>query len=393
LYLNINIFLKNIVNKKKQNNITNHKKKKKKMSKPRVIVLGGCGFIGRNLVQYLVENDLVSKVRVADKMLPALAGLSERQREIYSKVDFKQVNLSRPQTINKVYDDYAPYDYVINLAGETKYSQAEAVYQENIIDVSVTCANEAAKRGVKMFVEVSTAQVYDSGSKAKKEEAKMKPWTGIAKAKLAAEEALRKINGLTFVIVRPAIVYGPGDLTGITPRLITAAVYKALGEKMEFLWDKDLKLHTVHVRDVVNAIWFLTTRAKSGAVYNLADENDTSQGSICPLLENIFGIKTGFIGNMKSKVATAVAMKTVAETANDKHLKPWSDLCKEHKITTTPLTPYLDEELLYDNPLGVDGRAITELGFKYNHPHMTVELLRESLDYHIKNGAFPAALI
>jgi len=74
-------------------------------------------------------------------------------------------------------------------------------------------------------------------------------------------------------------------------------------------------------------------------------------------------------------------------------LKPWSDLCKEHQISTTPLTPYLDEELLYDNPLSVDGNAITETGFKYAHPKVTPELVRESLDYHIKNGAFPAKLI
>lgn len=46
------------------------------------------------------------------------------------------------------------------------------------------------------------------------------------------------------------------------------------------------------------------------------------------ILEKIYGIKTGFLGSFKSKVATTVAMKTVAETANEKHLKPWSDLCK-----------------------------------------------------------------
>jgi len=363
------------------------------MSKPRVLVLGGTGFIGRNLVQYLIENDLTSKVRVADKMLPSLAGLSEHQKTIFQKVEFKQINLSRQQTIAKAYDDDAPFDYVFNLAGETKYSQAEPVYQENIIDVSVTTASEAAKRGAKMFVEISTGQVYESSGKAKKEDGKIKPWTGIAKAKAKAEEELAKIPNLKLIIVRPAIVYGPGDLSGITPRLITAAVYKTLNEKMEFLWDKDLKLNTVHVRDVCRALWHLATQGKPGSIYNLADESDSTQGSICTLLETLFGIKTGFHGYLKSKTFTAMAMKVVAETANDKHLKPWSDLLKEHKITTTPLTPYLDEELLYDNPLAVDGKAIGETGFTYSHPKVTEELLRESLKYHIDNGAFPAALL
>jgi len=363
------------------------------MSKPRVIVLGGCGFVGRNLVQYLVERDLVSKIRVADKAIPALAGLSDVQKEIFSKIECKQVNISRAQTIAKVFDDDAPWDFVFNLAGETKYSQADVVYQENIIDVSITSATEAAKRGVKMFIEVSTAQVYDSGTKPRKEDAKIKPWTGIAKAKAKAEELLKGINGLNLVIVRPATIYGPGDMTGLTPRLITAAVYKSLGEKMEFLWDKDLACNTVHVSDVVAALWHLATRGKPGTVYNLADSAGSTQGSLCPILESLFGIKTSFLGNIKSKVATSVAMKTVAETANEKHLTPWSELCKEHKISTTQLTPYLDEELLYDNPLSVDGTAICATGFKYTHPQVTLELVRDSLNYHIKNGSFPAKLL
>lgn len=365
------------------------------MSKPRVLVLGGVGFIGRNLVQYLIKNDLVSKVRVADKVLPALAGLSAEQKEIFeNKVEFKQANLSRAATVEKIFNDPdGKFDYVFNLAGETKYSQADAVYQENIIDVSVTCAKEAAKVGVQRFIEVSTAQVYDSGDKPRKEEAKLKPWTGIAKAKLRAEEELKKIQGLNVIFVRPAIVYGPGDLTGITPRLIIAAVYKSLNEKMEFLWDKDLKLNTVHVHDVSRALWHLVTNGKVGDTYNLADENGTNQGSVSAILEKIFSIKTGFHGTVKSKMATSLAMKTVADAANDKHLKPWSDLCKAANITSTPLTPYLDEELLYDNPLSVDGSFITNTGFKYEHPKMNEALLRECLDYFVKNGAFPASIL
>jgi nucleoside-diphosphate-sugar epimerase len=52
---------------------------------------------------------------------------------------------------------------------------------------------------------------------------------------------------------------------------------------MEFLWDKDLKIHTVHVRDVVAAIWHLLLNGTVGEVYNLADDNDTGK----TFLENI----------------------------------------------------------------------------------------------------------
>lgn len=92
-----------------------------------------------------------------------------------------------------------PWDYVFNLAGETKYSQTEAVYKENVLDVAVKCATAAAKHGVKRFIEVSTAQVYESGKKPSKETDKLDPWTNLAKAKLAAEKAIASIQGYIFL--------------------------------------------------------------------------------------------------------------------------------------------------------------------------------------------------
>ena len=42
-------------------------------AKPRVLVLGGCGFVGRNLVKHLVDQDLCSAIVVADKTMPMIA--------------------------------------------------------------------------------------------------------------------------------------------------------------------------------------------------------------------------------------------------------------------------------------------------------------------------------
>jgi len=362
--------------------------------KPKVIVLGGVGFIGRNLVEYLADNGLVSKIKVADKVLPDLACLSKKQQQLFKSdlVEFKQANLAREAMVNKVFEG-GPWDFVFNLAGETKLSQTPEVYKENIVDVSTTCANIAAKNGVRRFIEVSTSQLYEAGKKSSSETDKIKPWTSLAKAKYEAEEKIKQIKGLPIIIVRPASVYGPGDISGITPRIICAAVYKQLGEPMEFLWDEDLKINTVHVRDVVAALWHLTSNGEVGAVYNLSDKNDSDQGKIGGILEGIFKIKTKYMGTLQSKIVTGVAMKTVAETANEKHLKPWSDLCKASNILNTPLTPYLDEELLYNNSLSIDGHAIEKTGFSYKVPKMTEEGIREVIQYFIDLEIFPKNIL
>lgn len=63
---------------------------------PSVLILGGCGFIGRHLVSYLVENDLANSIRVVDKVLIQTAYLSPKHKLIFASplIEFIQANLS-----------------------------------------------------------------------------------------------------------------------------------------------------------------------------------------------------------------------------------------------------------------------------------------------------------
>lgn len=362
------------------------------MSKPNVLVLGGVGFVGRNFVKYLVDNNVAAKIRVVDKVLPSTAFLGQGHQDAFNNpiVEYAQGNLTSPASIAKVFalDGGAKFNIVFNLAAETKYGQTDAVYAEKVLDLSVKCATEAAKVKVDRFIEISTAQVYEAGKKPSKENGKTDPWTALAKHKLKAEEELRKIPGLNLIIVRPAMIYGPGDISGLSPRIICGAVYKHLNEKMKFLWTEELKINTVHVRDVAKALWHISQKGTLGAVYNLADKSDLDQGKSNKLIEKIFAIETGFLGSMVSNLAK-VNFRAVVEEVNDKHLKPWSELCKAANIVNTPLTPYLDQEVLYNNSLSVDGSAIEETGFKYDHPEVTEALIREQVDYFIAQKLFP----
>jgi len=225
----------------------------------------------------------------------------------------------------------------------------------------------------------------------KKEDAKLDPWTSIAKYKLKAEQEIKNIAGLNFIVVRPAIVYGPGDKLGLAPRVVTGAVYKHLNEKMKFLYDGELRLNTVHVRDVSKALLHLAQNGKIGEVYNLADKNDTDQQKINVILEKIYGIKTGYTNKMQNLFATNVSLKMVTEQVNDKHVQPWVAMCKEENINYTPLSPYLDPELLTDKSLAIDGSKVESTGFKYDYPVLTDILLREIIDYYLKQDLFPKA--
>jgi len=204
---------------------------------------------------------------------------------------------------------------------------------------------------------------------------------------LKAEEVVTK-EGPPSVILRPATVYGSGDLTGLTPRITCAATYKKTGDKMKFLWEKDLRINVVHVHDVCAAIVLAATELKPGTIYNLADSADLSQGGLNEYLGNIFKIKTGFVGSTLSSVAK-LNMSGTAQVVNDKHVPVWTKLCQDSKILNTPLSPYIDKEVMYNNPLQVDGTKITK-DTKFTYKYTVNEaLIKEQIDAFIKQGLFP----
>lgn len=83
-------------------------------------------------------------------------------------------------------------------------------------------------------------------------------------------------------------------------------------------------------------------------------------------------------------------MDSVIEASNEKHLAPWAELVRKNGIVVTPLSPYLDEELLYNNNLSVDGSKIErETGFTYQVPHLTKEKLNEIIDEYKTLNVWP----
>ena len=131
-----------------------------------------------------------------------------------------------------------PISYVINCAGETKSGQTDPVYKEGIYKLSMNCAQQAAKIGVEHYVEISSGN-FSASEKVcilykftfiigfryvysftylqmpLKEDDSAEPWTYVAKYKLQVENDLKNISGLKYSILRPAVVYGPGDRTGL----------------------------------------------------------------------------------------------------------------------------------------------------------------------------------
>ncbi|KAK2610690.1 hypothetical protein N8I77_004101 [Diaporthe amygdali] len=373
--------------------------------KPSVLIIGGLGYIGRFLALYIHKNDLASEVRVVDKVLPQLAWLAPEFDEACAGDKFLQADASREQVLARIFDrkDGKEFDYVFNCGGETRYSQEDEVYKLRSLGLSLAVGKEAAKRGVKAFIELSTGMVYKSDSALSKETDKLKPWSKIATFKLQAEEQLAKIPGLNLAIIRLAHVYGPYASQWVATALCMARVYKAQNEEMKFLWTKDLRTNTVHIDDVVRALWSVATWYAAGKnnwddktmggpvpIFNVVDKGTTTQGKMAELIGAIFGIKTGFQGTLISSFAK-LNMDSVVEDVNDELLGPWADLLEAAGITRPgPLTPYMEKELLKDTDLSMDGSRLEKvLGFEYQKPKVDRELLEEVIESYKKMKWWP----
>lgn len=72
------------------------------MEGPSVLILGGVGFLGRNLVKYLRDNKLAGFIRVCDKAHWKTSNMNQAHTEAFNDTDlveFKQADLTKDSTL------------------------------------------------------------------------------------------------------------------------------------------------------------------------------------------------------------------------------------------------------------------------------------------------------
>ncbi|KAI9720063.1 MAG: hypothetical protein M1812_003190 [Candelaria pacifica] len=326
------------------------------------------------------------------------ACVDSTRRRILSSDKFEDL-----ETLPRIFDRSSgkQFDYVFNCGGETRYSQDDEVYRLRSLNLSVAAGKEAAKRGVKAFIEVSTGMVYKPDPSPRKETDKTKPWLKMANWKLTAEEELAKIEGLNLVVLRLAHVYGDYSSKFVATALSLARVYQYLGKEMKWLWDKDLRVNTVHIDDATRAIWKAAEWSNQGrkgwnsswgkvALFNIVDHGNTSQGTMSQIIADIFSIPTGFQGSIISNFAR-LNLDSVVDDVNDEILGPWADLLAAANITRPgPLSPFMEKELLKDTDLSLNGARFEEVaGFKYEKERITQGEIQGMIDSYKRMNWWP----
>ncbi|KAL2849175.1 hypothetical protein BJY01DRAFT_211172 [Aspergillus pseudoustus] len=368
-------------------------------SKPAVLIVGGLGFIGRYLALYIHENNLASEVRLVDKVLPQLAWLSPEFEEACSKEKFVQADASREQHFPRIFDraNGQQFDYVFNCGGETRYSQPDDVYEVRSYNLTLALGREVARRGIRSFVECSTAHVYKSGSSPRKEGDKLQPWHKLAKWRLKANEELMKIPNLHHVALRLPNVYGEYASGYFSTGICLARVYVDMQKDLELLYSKDLKVNTLYVKDAASALWKAAewrynapTDGSAPILFNVVDHNDTRQADIAEALTEVFGLKCSFLGSLASQFAK-LNLDDVVDDMNEVSLQVWSDLIQEKGIERPgPISPFLEKDVLRDQDMSIDGTLFEKTtGWKPCREHFTPDCMRDIVESYKRMGWWP----
>lgn len=177
------------------------------------------------------------------------------------------------------------------------------------------------------------------------------------------------------------------------PRIIISGIYKYLNETMKLLWTGSMKMNVVHVDDVCAALWELAHNEQAaGQIVNICDDSGATQETITDLLAEIFSIKTDYWGVVMSSM-TKTDMAGAIEEVNDKHLGPWAELCQLDGVLNTPLTPYMDQELLLHKHLNLDNGKLKGYGYQLRRPKITRESLEEIARDFVESNYFPKSLL
>ncbi len=251
-----------------------------------VLITGASGFIG----SFLAEEALSKGMEVWAAVRPS----SSRKYLRDGRIRFIELDFGHEERLRKQLEahrqTHGTWHHVIHAAGATKCRRTEDFFRTNTEGtLNLACLLLETRTLTGRFVFISSLSVYGPVHEQDYEPVKVNdtpcPNTAYGRSKLMAEQGLKGIKGLDYIILRPTGVYGPR-------------------EKDYFLMAKSIKQHIdfavgfrrqvltfIYVRDLVAAAFLALERGKSGTGYFLTDGKEYSSRRFSDLLQEALGVR------------------------------------------------------------------------------------------------------
>ncbi len=239
-----------------------------------VLVTGGAGYIGTELIALLISNEAVDKIIVYDNLsrmnYNLFLGLKLQK---HNKISFVKGELLDSRSLRKVLKGI---DVVFHLAAKvtTPFDGSDSHGYEQVNHWGTAELVYAVEESnVKRFVYTSSSGVYGSSDGEVDEQSTANPKTFYAISKLRGEEHVRRlIDKIDTYIFRCGNVYGYSKSMRFDS-VINKFVFEANFNKMVTIQGDGKQSRTfIHIDQVSQALNNLLSSKLPGGIYNLVDK-------------------------------------------------------------------------------------------------------------------------
>lgn len=235
----------------------------------RVIVTGATGFIGRHVSQHLVASGAEVRAIVRPESTHmAPAGVA---------------TVRTPLESSALEAAFKGADVVVHLAGVISAVRPQTYTNVNV-EGARAVATAARQAGARLIHISSLAAAGPAPAGAPhREDDPPHPITPYGRSKLAGEGVVASTPGLRWTILRPAVVYGPGD-RALFPlfRMAECGVLPLLGRP-------DAAYTFVHVSDVVRAIDAAIERQRDGEIFFVGHPLPVTAAELLERIRSVVG--------------------------------------------------------------------------------------------------------
>tara|TARA_Y100000768_G_scaffold381590_1_gene360531 strand:+ start:506 stop:1552 length:1047 start_codon:yes stop_codon:yes gene_type:complete len=266
-----------------------------------ILVTGGCGFIGSNFIQNILQKDLSISIINLDKLTYAgnLANLSSISNKRYA---FVKGDICDKGLVNSLFNEYN-FQSVVHFAAEShvdrsiddpsEFIQTNIVGTLNLLEHSKKFFLKSTNKDFK-FLHVSTDEVYGSLGNSGKflENTPYAPSSPYSASKAGSDHLVRAWNktyDLPILITNCSNNYGPYQFP---EKLIPLMIINAINNKPLPVYGKgDNVRDWLYVLDHCDAISTVLERGEIGQTYNVGGNNEIKNidvvKSICDILDHL----------------------------------------------------------------------------------------------------------
>jgi dTDP-glucose 4,6-dehydratase len=244
-----------------------------------VLVTGGCGFIGSNLVRLLLAERPGWRVVNLDKL--TYAGNAENLVDLEGDPRYRFVrgDVANGELVGELFRAER-VEAVVHLAAESHVDRsilAPAVFIETNVRGTQVLLEAARERGVRRFVHVSTDEVYGSLGPTGlfTEDSPLAPSSPYSASKAASDLlalSYARTFGLPVVVTRCSNNYGPYQFP---EKLIPLMIANALRDLPLPVYGDGMNVRDwIHVDDHCRGLLLALERGADGEVYNLGASSE-----------------------------------------------------------------------------------------------------------------------